>query len=543
MASRSYATESFTGGGYESPFTLKKIADYWFAQGVNRLVFHTSAEQPLDTPPGNTMVGTHINRNITWAELARPFMDYIARVQYILQQGAPVADLAYLLPQGAPSTMPFWGSGLKPPPPPGYDYDYLNTDVLLHHTSVDSQGRIQLDSGMSYRVLILPPTQKMTPEVMRKLYELVAAGAIVLGSRPTVSPSLANYPAADIEVRALAKDLWGDADCIADNEHHFGKGVVFCGLALADLLRRLQIPPDLISTVSSDEAPVWIHRHLAEGDAYFLINESDLPHHLTVKVRASGRNVEILRPMDGSAIAATASAGALLENLKGNRQPGLQPAIYEVDSGFTTVQLDLAARESVFILLRDQGPKLAPPPSVATHSIDITNHRWTLTFPPHLGAPPRIQMARPEFWTQSADQGVKFFSGTAAYSATFNVPVAAMRAKRVFLHLDDVRDVAQVSVNGHEAALVWAPPYEVDVTTLLHLGVNKLAIAVTNEWTNRIIGDRALPPDQRILRSSIPPRFGPSVPLPDSGIAGGVTLITETAHKIQTPAGESASHR
>ncbi len=524
------ATESFTGGGYESPFTLKKIADYWFTQGVNRLVFHTSAEQPLDTPPGNTMVGTHINRNITWAELARPFMDYIARVQYILQQGTPVADLAYLLPQGAPSTMPFWGSGLRPAPPAGYDYDYLNTDILLHHTSVDPQGRIRLDSGMSYRVLILPPTQKMTPDVLRKLHELVAAGAIVLGPRPTVSPSLANYPAADDEVRALAKDLWGDADCIADNEHYFDKGVVFCGLTLADLLARLQIPPDLISTVASDQAPVWVHRHLAEGDAYFLVNESDLPHHLTVKVRASGKNVEILRPMDGSPTAATARAGALLENLKGNRQPGLQPAIYEADTGFTTVQLDLAARESVFILLRDQGPKLTPPPSVATHSIDITNRPWTLTFPPHLGAPSRIQMARPAFWTQSADQGAKFFSGTATYSTTFNVPVAAIRAKRMFLHLDDVHDIAQVRVNGREAGLIWAPPYDVDITTLLHSGVNKLAIAVTNEWTNRIIGDRGLPPDQHILRGPIPPRFGPPVPLPDSGIAGGVTLIPETLH-------------
>ncbi len=130
------ATESFTGGGYESPYTLKKVADYWFAQGVNRLVFHTSAQQPLDTKPGNTMVGTHINRNITWAEQAKPFMTYVARVSYLLQQGSPVADLAYLLPEGAPSTMPFWGAGLQPAPPKGYDYDYVNTDILLHRMSV-----------------------------------------------------------------------------------------------------------------------------------------------------------------------------------------------------------------------------------------------------------------------------------------------------------------------------------------------------------------------------------------------------------------------
>ena len=91
------AAESFTGGGYESPYALKKIVDYWFAQGVNRIVFHTSAHQPLDTKPGNTMVGTHVNRNITWAEQAPAVHDLPGAKQFLLQQGLFVADLAYLL--------------------------------------------------------------------------------------------------------------------------------------------------------------------------------------------------------------------------------------------------------------------------------------------------------------------------------------------------------------------------------------------------------------------------------------------------------------
>ena len=84
---------------------------------ASRLVFHSSAEQPLDTKPGNTMVGTNINRNITWTELAGPVMTYFARVSYMLGQGSPVADLAYLLPEGAPSTQQSWGAGLLPKPP------------------------------------------------------------------------------------------------------------------------------------------------------------------------------------------------------------------------------------------------------------------------------------------------------------------------------------------------------------------------------------------------------------------------------------------
>src|SRR6202021_3312046 len=84
------ATESFTGGRYESPYTLKKVADYWFAQGVNRLVFHTSAQQPLDTKPGTTTVGTHINRNINWAGQAKPFMSYLPGVSHLRRRGGRV---------------------------------------------------------------------------------------------------------------------------------------------------------------------------------------------------------------------------------------------------------------------------------------------------------------------------------------------------------------------------------------------------------------------------------------------------------------------
>jgi hypothetical protein len=520
------ATESFTGGGYESPFTLKKIADYWFAQGVNRLVFHTSAQQPLDTPPGNTMVGTHINRNITWAEEARPFMDYVARVSYMLQQGSFVADLAYLLPEGAPSTMPFWGSGLKPAPPSGYDYDYLNTDILLHHANADADG-IHLDSGMTYRVLVLPPTQEMTPEVLSKLHELVAAGAVILGPRPTASPSLEHYRDADDEVHALATDLWGDTDGLTDNQHHFGKGTVYSGLALNDLLARLNVEPDFAAAGYLDQAPAWIHRHLSDGDAYFVANESDQPTHITVRLRATGSNVQIWRPIDGSAIAASAIPGALVENYSGNRQPGLQPATYTQEPGFTTVPIDLAARESVFVVLRNHGQSLPPASTPARHAVMTIQGPWTATFPPHLGAPTDVRLDKPTFWTESPDPGVKFFSGTATYSTTFAAPTSALRAKHLTLHLTDVRDIAQIRINGKSTALAWAPPYDVDITGTLHPGSNKLEIAVTNEWTNRIIGDRTSPASQRVLPGVPPARFGPPPALSDSGLSGNITLLSD----------------
>jgi hypothetical protein len=545
------ATESFTGGGYESPYTLKKIADYWFTQGVNRLVFHTSAQQPLDTKPGNTMVGTHINRNITWAEQAKPFMTYVARISYMLQQGSPVADLAYLLPEGAPSTMPFWGSGLQPALPSGYDYDFVNTDILLNHTSVAADGRVHVEGsaampdGMSYRVLVLPPTTLMTPEVLHKLHELVAAGATIVGARPTNSPSLLHYPDADAQVHDLATDLWGDMDGVTLNKHAFGKGMTYWGLTVDEVLTRLKDPKDFASGGALDNPPAWIHRRTKDADIYFVANQADAPVHLDARFRVAGKEVQIWLPMDGEMTgnkpgnAAMYTAGTRIDQRTGNRQPGLQPALYATDSGFTVVPLDLAERESVFVVFRNT--TTAPVPSRSgTPDTFLTSVAgpWTVTFPANWGAPPSVQMPKLTSWTDNADAGVKYFSGTATYTKTVQAPASWFKpGQHIWIDLGKVRDIAEVKVNGKPTGLVWAPPYRVDVTAALKPGVNKLEIAVTNEWTNRQIGDRLLPADKHILSTPAAPArpgggggggfgFGPQTP-PESGLLGDVTFVAE----------------
>lgn len=546
------ATESFTGGGYEAPYTLKKIADYWFAQGVNRLVFHTSAEQPLDSKPGNTMVGTNINRNITWANLAKPLMTYFARVSFMLQQGDPVVDLAYLLPEGAPSTMPFWGPGLEPEPPAGYNYDYVNTDVLLHRTRVNDDGNIHVDgsaampNGMTYRLLVLPPTRQMTPEVLNKIHELVAAGATILGPRPTKSPSLVKYPQADSEVRALATDLWGDTDGITDIQHAFGKGMVYTGMPVNEVLTRLNDQPDFASSGSLQSPPAWIHRRTSDADIYFVVNQADAPVHLRARFRATAKCVQIWRPMNGAietvAVAdhfdkSEAHTGALVPDLSLNRQSGIQPAAYVEESGFTVVPFDLAERESVFIVfLHNLNKTPAPALQMMQTKLATLSGPWALDFPPNLGAPATIRLPELTSWTTSSVPGVKYFSGTATYIKDVRAPAAWFRPGRhLYLDLGTVRDIAQVYVNGKSAGLVWAPPYLVDVTHALRPGMNHLRIEVTNEWTNRILGDRPLPPQQRVLPQAFPPPgarvffFGPREPV-QSGLMGEVKVIAEEAH-------------
>ena len=497
------AAESFTGGGYESPYTLKKVADYWFAQGVNRLVFHTSAHQPLDTKPGNTMVGTHINRNITWAEQAKPFMDYIARGSYMLQQGRPVADVAYLLPEGAPSTMPFWGSGLRPTPPVGFDYDYINTDLLLHHAHI-ANGNIALDSGAQYRVLVLPPIQLMTPEVAHKLHDLVEAGAALAGPRPMRSPSLVDSEHADEAVKTVADDLWGDVDGVTKNEHHFGKGVVYDGLTMDDVMRRLHLHPDFTSSGALDAAPVWAHRKLANQDIYYVANQSDSPLKLNARIRANGRSAEIWRPMTGERSLADATFG----------------------DDMTTLSISLAERETAFIVISNSTSSLKPASALAEKQLIALAGPWSASFVGP-GAPTNTTLQSGRSWTETDDPALKYFSGTATYAQSFAVPASWQHAgTHIVLDLGKVGDIAQVRINGTLAGTVWAPPYILDVTSLLKPGKNRLEIAVTNEFTNRIIGDKLLQEDKRVLGTAADIRmmFGAPKEPPPSGLLGDVTL-------------------
>ncbi len=221
-ASRLWRPNHLPGGGYEAPYTLKKIADYWFTQGVNRLVFHTSAEQPLDTKPGNTMVGTHINRNITWAEQAGPVMTYFARVSYMLQQGNPVADLAYLLPEGAPSTHAVLGRGAGSRSARGirlrlHEYRCSAASHQRGRGWPHSCGRQQRHAGghelpCAGTAATRARRRRMSCE---KLHDSgCGKGATIMGQRPTSCSAGMKFDA--VEYAALVADLWGDMDGVTD---------------------------------------------------------------------------------------------------------------------------------------------------------------------------------------------------------------------------------------------------------------------------------------------------------------------------------------
>lgn len=499
------AAEAFTGGGYEAPFALKRVSDFWLAQGINRLVYHTSAHQPLDTLPGNTMVGTHLHRNITWAEQARPINEYFARICHLLQQGKAVVDIAYLLDEGAPSTPSIWGAGTQPAPPAGYEHDFINADVLLHRLAVADDGRLVLPDGMSYRLLVLPESRRMRPEVLEKLHELVMDGATILGPRPLASPSLMGQPAADARVTELAEATWGDLNGTTRTVRHVGKGIVVWGRTLGQTLDLIGLEKDFEWVGPLDAKVAWTHRHTDDADIYYISNLTDQPARLETRCRVAGRGAQLWRPDTGEVeqVASTTS---------GDR---------------SKLQLDLKRNETLFVVFC--GPTPTEPsvdgPQRVTQLTTLFAP-WTVEFPPQLGAPVTIELRTLEPWTQHELADVRYFSGTATYTTEFDVPDEwFVPGRRLVIDLGEVRDLAEVKLNDKRLGLLWKPPYDVDVSGALHPGSNRLEVKVTNQWNNRIVGDLALPPGERVLTGADQlPRF-PRPRLQDSGLLGPVRVV------------------
>ena len=211
------AAESFTSGDAERwqayPGAMKVLGDWAFSSGVNRIVVHRYQHQPwLDRKPGMTMgpYGVHWERTQTWWDMVGAYHEYLARCQFLLRQGLPVADICYLAPEGSPQVFRPPASAMRGNPPErlGYNFDGCAPETLMARMSV-KDGRLVLPDGMSYGVLVLPETPTMTPTLLRKVKELVKAGATVVGPPPLKSPSLSGYPGCDAEVKKLAADMWG----------------------------------------------------------------------------------------------------------------------------------------------------------------------------------------------------------------------------------------------------------------------------------------------------------------------------------------------
>jgi len=293
-------TESFTAGTQDAkwektPFDHKALGDLNFCRGVNRFVFHRYAMQPwTDRFPGMTMGpwGTNFERTNTWWEQAGPWMKYLTRCQALLQSGLFSADVLYFYGEGAPVTL----TGREPQLPPGFDFDACDAGALFTRVSV-KDGLLVLPDGMSYRFLLLPATDRMTPAMLRRVKELAEAGATVVvptGACPHKSPSLSGWPQCDDEVGRLANELWGAEPC---GSRTVGKGRVVWGGPLENVFAKAGVKPDFESDAAQGDV-TWIHRHTADADLYFVSNQLSCGATVNCTFRVEG-TPEIWNPDTG----------------------------------------------------------------------------------------------------------------------------------------------------------------------------------------------------------------------------------------------------
>ncbi|MCC6126106.1 MAG: alpha-L-rhamnosidase N-terminal domain-containing protein [Pirellulales bacterium] len=260
--------EAFTSCNTEKwlghPGNIKTLGDWAFCEGINRFIFHRYAMQPwLNVQPGMTMGpwGLHYERTQTWWEMSKAWHEYLARCQYLLREGLHVADVCYLGADAAPQCLLGQKRLLAKTPDPldpdnpdypreriDYSFDVASTDALLTRMSV-ADGRIVLPDGMSYRLLVLPNVETMTPKALGKIKELVEAGATAVGSRPAKSPSLSDYPQCDAQVQRLAAELWGPGEAPAElTARQVGKGRMFWSAAFQVKSEIRQTPQELLSS-------------------------------------------------------------------------------------------------------------------------------------------------------------------------------------------------------------------------------------------------------------------------------------------------------
>ncbi len=497
-------SESCTAAGNpfgRYPNVMKQRVDRFFTEGINASLLHLFIHQ-METPeePGiAAWFGNEFNRKNTWFEQLDLFTDYLRRCNYMLQQGRYIADVAYFIGEDAPKMT----GECNPPLPEGYSFDYINADILKNHATVKN-GRLILDSGMEYSVLVLPAQDTMRPEMLECIENFVKNGLTIVGPAPVRSPSLANYPEADRTVNEIAKLMWIPGQKVS----RYKNGNVWNDKAeMSEIFTDLNLKPDL-SVENGEQMPLYIHRSLDDAEVYFIANPTEDKISLNPTFRVNnGYTPQLWNATDGS-----------IRNLS-------QFKTHE--SGGITVPMELEPLESAFIVFRNDAVAPTtystnyPNPDIIS---DLTDKPWTIEFDAKRQGPSQpLAIDSLIDWSTHPDKSIANYSGKAVYTTEFNLP--KLPEGQTFLDLGKVMVMAKVKINGKYAGGAWTSPYRVNVTELLTEGKNTLEIEVVNTWRNRLIGDAALTPESRVTWTNFE-LVQPDEPLQSSGLIGPVRIIS-----------------
>jgi hypothetical protein len=527
--------EAFTGTHLwnEGPGDLKPTVDRAFCEGLNRVIFHTWPHTPkaAGEPGWVYSFGTIMNENRIWWPMAKPWMDYLGRCSFMLQQGNFAGDVLFYYGDSAPDFVP--ARHIIPGLGYGYDYDVINSDVLLNNLFV-SKGKLKLPHGQEYEILVLPDVAYMQPEILVKIKDLVQHGATVVGSKPLRSHGLNKWQERDKTVRELAGKLWGDCDGKVKKEHPYGAGKIIQGKDLRTILMDRGVLPDFDFAGNVELTEIdFIHRKMKEFDIYFIRNKTRQTVFGTGIFRQEKKKAAYWDPLTGN------TTDCLYRDVKPEQTllpVMLEPygsvfIVFSTDSakgqinrisrnGKILFPMNEPLKENRVPLERDEkgvffsqsGEYEFKGPANKTKTISIgedpprftIDGPWQVYFPENRKGPGEVTFDSLIWWKDSNQEGIRFFSGIAAYSKEFVLPDSFERKnKKVMIEFENIIETAHIYLNGTDLGICWRFPYRIDITEALRTGKNQLTVEVANTWANRLCGDARLPREQRISSTNI----------------------------------------
>lgn len=560
--------ESFTSLGNhweESPFELKILADKAFCEGMNRVVYHTMPHSPKEAgnPGWSYGAGTHMSPKMTWWNFSKPFHKYLSRTSALLQEGLFVADVAYFYGEKIPnfaSGPKFIREGLGK----GYGYDDLNKEILLK-SSVTKDGKLMLPSGMTYNLLVLSKSKRMSLEVLQKIEELLKQGATILGNRPNTVIGLKNFKERDEEFQLLANKIWGNSSS-KKGRIKYGKGLLITGEDEKHILTQKGLGEDFKYLEKEGAQLDYIHRKTDNEDIYFISNQDSISANKQITFRIHGKVPYLFDPESGEVKQlALFSDNGKRTVIKLNFEPHQALFVvfkqeYTKNSYVTKIQFDkktcfpsekinqntptvfynsngdismsnALSGKYTFTLNDGKRKKILVENHLNQNNLKLKGP-WKVTFEHGFGFPPTQEFKELLDWSKHKNKELSNYSGTATYSTSFEIQEDFLNdSSNYVLNLGDVREVSRVYINGQEVSVDVFPPYKSNITDKLRKGTNNIVIDVANTWLNRLIADK----DRPLLEQKTGSNLGSikkgrpwknKKPNP-SGLLGPVTLEVE----------------
>ncbi len=522
------SAEAFTSTKHNwgfHPALAKQKGDYEWTNGINEYMFHRFAHQSnTHVKPGMSMsfVGSHIDRTQTWWDNAGPeWFNYLARGSYMLRQGNPVLDVLVFVGDRAPSHV-IHANQMRPKLPAAYKYDCVNADVIINRLKVEN-GKLKLPSGITYNALSLQRHDIINIETLRGIHKLSQQEALIVGKKPKKLGGYKVTEAMQAEFNTLVNEIWSNKKTYSSSEWE-------------DIFEENNIQKDVIVEGQPDFN--FYHRRTEKEDIYFVYN-----HNLT-EVETLNCSFLIEGKVPELWNAETGEITKLVE--------------YTTKNERTDIVIEMHPQESVFVVFKDarlEQPKVVYTPSnnvlKPSFSLDANNNlqaevckngnykalvndseNWTINvndipYPVEIKGNWDINFREQDYykatlktdelfdWTTHDTEQIKHYSGTAIYNTIFNIEKGTLKSDQKFqLNLGEVNVIAKVILNGKDIGVSWIAPHQFNVTNALKEGKNTLEIQVTNQWTNRLIGDEKLPNQTGYVVKRGSPGFG------DSGFRG-----------------------